>query len=113
MLRFKKNHIFIVCQTLLHEGYALVDIFQPCVTFNKTNTYQWFKENVYYLPETYDPSNRAKAFEIAIDTTKLACGIVYKHRKETYEERTHIYQKSKKPLFQRKHHLERLLKIMS
>ena len=28
-----------------HKGYALVDVFQPCVTFNKLNTYQWFKDN--------------------------------------------------------------------
>ena len=41
-------------KAILHKGYALVDIFQPCVSFNKVNNYKWFKENTYYLDEDYD-----------------------------------------------------------
>jgi len=43
--------------TFLHKGYALVDIFQPCVVFNQVNTYQWFKKHTYLLEEDYDGSN--------------------------------------------------------
>lgn len=67
----------IVKEAIQHKGYALVDIFQPCVVFNKQNTYQWFKQNTYYLNEEYDRSNRSKAFEIAQDYSKLALGIIY------------------------------------
>jgi 2-oxoglutarate ferredoxin oxidoreductase subunit beta len=37
----------ILKKAISHKGYALVDILQPCVTYNKLNTYQWFKENTY------------------------------------------------------------------
>ncbi len=38
-------------QALQHRGFALVDVFQPCVTWNKLNTFQWFRERVYKLDE--------------------------------------------------------------
>src|SRR5664279_101206 len=46
-----------------HKGYSLVDVFQPCVTFNKINTYQWFKENTYHLEDSHDPFNKNEAFK--------------------------------------------------
>ena len=53
----------ILKKAIKHKGYALVDIFQPCVTFNKVNTFQWFKNNTYYLDESHDPYDRNQAFE--------------------------------------------------
>ena len=41
----------------LHRGYALVDIFQPCVTFNKINTFGWFKEHTYDLDASHDTAD--------------------------------------------------------
>lgn len=57
-----------------HKGYALIDIFQPCVTFNKINTFKWFSDNTYYLEETHDPHDKLKAFEKAIENDKLSSG---------------------------------------
>lgn len=67
----------IVKEAIQHKGYALVDLFQPCVVFNKQNTYQWFKANTYYLDEKRDRANKAKAFEIALNMDKLALGVIY------------------------------------
>lgn len=67
----------ILKKAILHKGYSLVDIFQPCVTFNKVNTFKWFKENTYYLDENYDCTNRVKAFEKSIETDKLPLGVFY------------------------------------
>lgn len=67
----------LIKEGIKHKGYALIDILHPCVSFNKENTYQWYKENTYILPEDYDPSNRDEAFKIAMDTNKLALGIIY------------------------------------
>ncbi len=39
----------ILKKAITHKGFALVDIFQPCISYNKVNTYEWFKENTYYL----------------------------------------------------------------
>lgn len=71
---------------IAHKGYALVDVFQPCVVFNKQNTYQWFKEHTYYLGAEYDRTDKKKAFEIALETEKMALGVIYQRDgKPTYE----------------------------
>ncbi len=38
-----------------HKGFSLVDIFQPCVTFNKVNTYAWYSQRVYHIEPDYNP----------------------------------------------------------
>jgi 2-oxoglutarate ferredoxin oxidoreductase subunit beta len=56
-------------QALQHDGFALVDVFQPCVTWNKLNTFSWFRERVYKLDEDgWDSSDRAAAFELSLTT---------------------------------------------
>lgn len=89
-------------KAITHKGYALVDIFQPCVSYNKTNTYQWFKANTYYLEDSYDPTNRIKAFEKACQTDKLPLGVFYiSPEKSTFEENLAAYRKDDRPLWQR------------
>jgi 2-oxoglutarate ferredoxin oxidoreductase subunit beta len=91
----------ILKQAIEHNGYALVDIFQPCVTFNRLNTVQWFKEHTYYL-EDHDPSDRQKAFEKATETEKLPLGIFYKSpQKPAFEENVGIYEEEQIPLYER------------
>ncbi|PLV59888.1 thiamine pyrophosphate-dependent enzyme [Thermotoga sp. KOL6] len=88
----------ILKEAIKHKGYALVDIFQPCVTFNKLNTYEWYKENTYYL-KNHDPTDRELAFKRATETEKFPLGIFYINKnKETFEEaarkgnRTPLYE---------------------
>jgi 2-oxoglutarate ferredoxin oxidoreductase subunit beta len=89
-------------KAILHKGYALVDVFQPCVTYNKINNYKWFKDNTYYLEDSYDPSNREEAFKRAIQEGKSPLGVIYTNpKKTTFEDNQHIYKDSKTPLFQR------------
>jgi len=99
----------IIKKAIRHKGYALVDILQPCVTFNKINTYKWFKENSYYLDENYNSENKMKALEIAFNTEKLALGIIYKNEdKKAFHEQLTIYKENKEPLFKRKHNIKEL-----
>jgi 2-oxoglutarate ferredoxin oxidoreductase subunit beta len=63
---------------ITHKGYALIDIFQPCVSYNKTNTFKWFKENVYELPKEYDPTDRAEAFKKSLESHPFPIGVIYK-----------------------------------
>jgi len=65
----------ILKKAIKHKGYALVDIFQPCVSFNKLNTFEWFKNNTYYLDDSHDFSNRNDAFKKALydDEFKESC----------------------------------------
>jgi 2-oxoglutarate ferredoxin oxidoreductase subunit beta len=88
-------------QAIEHNGYALVDVFQPCVTFNKLNTFQWFKEHTYYL-EDHDSSDRQKAFEKATETEKMPLGVFYKSPpKPPFEENIGIYEEKQIPLYER------------
>ncbi len=91
-----------------HNGYALVDVFQPCVTFNKINTYEWFKENTYYLQEDYDPTDRDQAFRKATETEKLPLGVLYLNEQKTFEENIGTYDSDQTPLWRRKVDAERL-----
>jgi len=71
-----------------HKGFALVDVFSPCVTYNKHNTYPWFKERVYKLEdEKHDSSNfqaaMVKSFEWG---NRIPIGLFYKVDRPTYED---------------------------
>jgi 2-oxoglutarate ferredoxin oxidoreductase subunit beta len=99
----------IIKKAIRHKGYALVDLFQPCVTFNKINTYAWFNEHTYKLGEDYDPSNKMKALELAFQEDKLPLGIIYEENgKPTFEEQLTIYKENKDPLFKRNVDLNKL-----
>ncbi len=94
-------------QAIQHKGYALLDILQPCVSFNKINTYQWFKERVYYLEETHDPTNRLEALKRASESDRFPLGIFYVKDKPTFLEKHDLYQKSKEPLTKRERDLKK------
>jgi len=49
-----------------HKGLSVIDILQPCVTFNKQYTNEFYRENSYELPNDYDPTNKEKAFTKAL-----------------------------------------------
>ena len=78
-------------QAIAHKGFALVDVFQPCVTFNKLNTFQWWQQRVYKLEGTgHDPKNKSAALEKALEETstnyeKIPIGVFYKEERATYE----------------------------
>jgi 2-oxoglutarate ferredoxin oxidoreductase subunit beta len=102
----------ILKKAINHNGYSLVDIFQPCVTFNKINTFQWFKNNTYYLDESHDPNDRELAFKRAIETEKYPLGIFYINEKKTFEESLSVYKRDKSPMFTRKQDMEKLKNLM-
>jgi 2-oxoglutarate ferredoxin oxidoreductase subunit beta len=62
-----KHMAQVIAQGVRHQGYALIDVLQPCVTFNRVNTYAWYRERVYHLEEEegYDPGDRTAAWQKA------------------------------------------------
>lgn len=71
-----------------HKGFALVDILQPCVTFNKINTFAWYKERVYHIEDDHDPMDRPAAFKKSLEWgDKIPIGIIYKNSRPVMEER--------------------------
>lgn len=72
---------------LNHRGFALINIFSPCVTFNKVNTYDYFKERLTNLKdcEGYDSSNKVQAYAKLMETDGLLQGILYQNERPVYD----------------------------
>ncbi|MDI6693103.1 MAG: thiamine pyrophosphate-dependent enzyme [Anaerosomatales bacterium] len=63
-------------RAIQHKGFSLVDVYQPCVTWNKVNTFSWFRERIYKVEDLpdYDPTDRTKAFHLSMSTFhELTC----------------------------------------
>lgn len=82
----EKEHLGkIMKEAIQYKGYALVDILQPCVSFNKLNTYQWYNDRVYIMEDSYDPTNKASAIEKSQEWgDSIPLGIIYKEETGTY-----------------------------
>lgn len=77
-----------------HKGFAFINVFSPCVTYNKINTYDWFKENLVKLSERedYDNTNREQAMQVVMETEGLVTGIIYQDKETaSYQERLTDY----------------------
>lgn len=88
----------ILKKAINHKGYAIVDIFQQCPSFNKINTYEWFKKNTYYIDDKHDPYDRIEAFKRSLETEKLPLGIFYINNKKSFEENIGLYTDNKEPI---------------
>ena len=103
----------IIKKAIQHPGYALVDIFQPCVTFNKVNTFKWFKENTYDLKD-HDPHDHQQALQRAMEKEKLPLGIFYiNDQKEAFEKRLTVHQDKTTDFIFRELNREKLQKLLS
>jgi 2-oxoglutarate/2-oxoacid ferredoxin oxidoreductase subunit beta len=70
-----------------HHGFALLDILQPCVSFNHVNTFQWYKQRVYKLEDSYNPADKAAALLKAQEWgDRIPIGIIFKQERPVYEE---------------------------
>ena len=102
----------ILRAAISHRGYALVDLLQPCVTFNKQNTYQWFAEHTARLPDDHDPADRVQAFARACEDEPLLLGIFYQKDKPVFEDQLVAYADDTRPLYERRLDLDRLAATM-
>lgn len=98
------NHLVnLIKKGITHKGFALIDILQPCPSFNHKNTYSWYRGRVYKLEEeaNYDPSNKAAAFDKAQEWgERIPIGIIYRKELLTFEEQ--LPALSKGPLVKQK-----------
>jgi len=71
-----------------HRGFSLIDILQPCISFNHKNTYQWYRERVYKLEdEGYDPEDKMAAFAKSQEWDKrIPIGVIYRKDRPVYED---------------------------
>lgn len=78
----------IIEEGINYKGFSFINVFSPCVTFNKVNSYEWFKERIVNLEEdpNYDYKNRSMAMQKVMEHEGLVTGIIYKdNERESYE----------------------------
>lgn len=87
-----KDHLIsVMLQAIEYRGYALVDILQPCVSFNKINTFAWYTQRVYTLDDSYDPADKIAAMQKAMEFgDRIPTGILYREQKRTFHEKTPV-----------------------
>ncbi len=78
--------IEMIKEGIKHKGLSLVNVLQPCVTFNKINTYQYYKEHVYKLPANYQKDNfqTAVSESLKMNEAKFPLGIVYQANRSSF-----------------------------
>jgi 2-oxoglutarate ferredoxin oxidoreductase subunit beta len=83
----------LVKKGIQHKGFSFIDVLSPCVTFNKTNTYDFFRKRVYRYesPDTGDFMAAYKKCEEWGD--RIPIGLLYESIQETYEEKDPVYRK--------------------
>ena len=87
----REHMAYIMKEAIKYEGFALVEILQPCVTFNKKNTYSWFKNNIRVLGDSYDSTSIEKAINLAGGWTNgIPIGVIYSKKAASYEDRIDI-----------------------
>jgi len=78
----------LIKKAVKHRGFAILNILQICPTFNKVNTFDWYKERIFKINETdHDTSSFGKALAASIgNNEKLPVGVLYQVEKETYSD---------------------------
>ena len=75
-------------EAINHRGFSLVDILQPCVTFNKVNTFDWYRQRVYKHGPDHNAADRTAAFTRALEWgDRIPLGVIYRNERPTFEER--------------------------
>lgn len=98
----KEHLVSMMQQAIEYPGYALVDILQPCVSFNKVNTFAYYNQRVYELPEGYDSRDRMAAMEKAMEFgDRIPIGVIYREEKPTFHQKNSVL-KGGVPLTDRK-----------
>jgi 2-oxoglutarate ferredoxin oxidoreductase subunit beta len=101
------NHLVLILkEAITHKGFSLVNVLQPCVTFNKVNTYQYYLQRVYKLEKDYQKDNFKLALEKAFEVNeeKFPLGVIYQVKRPCYHES--LPQISSLPLVEKKRFLE-------
>jgi 2-oxoglutarate ferredoxin oxidoreductase subunit beta len=107
----EEHLIDVLIQAIDHQGFSLIDALQPCVSFNRVNTFKWYKDHCKPLPSSYDPNN----WEVAMRTAEqwgdeIPIGIIYQNDRVPFEKHFNVLNKG--PLVGQGVDLSKLKKVM-
>lgn len=72
---------------LEHRGFSIIDVLQPCVSFNKVNNFAWYKKRCYEIPDDHDPTDWNKAMTMAVEWgERIPVGIIYRNDRKPFED---------------------------
>ncbi len=97
----------IIKEAIKNKGFSFVEIFQPCVSFNKINTYEWYEKNTYFI-NNHDPYNKIEAMKIAMRTDYFPVGIIYRSDKKDFNKNVGLT----KPIFNKKINKKKLKELI-
>jgi 2-oxoglutarate ferredoxin oxidoreductase subunit beta len=86
----------LIQRGIRHQGFALIDILQPCVSFNRRNTFKWYRERVYKVDEEkgYRPGDKKQALEKAQEWGgRIPIGLIYKQKRPAFEDKLPALEK--------------------
>ena len=103
---------FLIKEAMAHNGFSLIDVLQPCVSFNRVNTHKWYAERVYKLEDDYVPDDFHKAIDKAREWgERIPIGIIYKKEKPSFTDQ--IPSLKEGPLVERSYDPNRLKSVMN
>jgi 2-oxoglutarate ferredoxin oxidoreductase subunit beta len=71
---------------IAHRGLSLIDVLQPCVSFNKVNTFAWYKKRCRELGAEYDPADWSMAMKTAVEWgDTIPIGVIYENDRPPFE----------------------------
>jgi 2-oxoglutarate ferredoxin oxidoreductase subunit beta len=87
----KGDHLTaLIAEGIRHKGFSLIDVFSPCPTFNRVDTFKYYAPRVYEVPKDHDPTNKKAALNLAYqdDPNRIPIGVFYRHERPTLGELT-------------------------
>ncbi len=76
----------LIQQGISHRGFAMIDVLQPCISFNTVNTFAWYKKRCYALSSNHDPTDWEAAMKVACEWgDKIPIGAIYRNNRLPFE----------------------------
>jgi 2-oxoglutarate ferredoxin oxidoreductase subunit beta len=107
----EEHLVEVLIQAIDHQGFSLIDVLQPCVSFNRVNTFKWYKDRCKPLPSSYDPQDWEGAMRTAQQWGEvIPVGVIYRNDGLPFER--HFPALSKGPLVGQEVDRSKLKKVM-
>src|SRR3989304_3556465 len=81
----------LIGQAMNHKGFAFINVISPCPTFNKVDTFEYYKPLLRNIDEVHtDKGDKVKALSLAMtmgrESAEVPIGLFYKETRPSYVE---------------------------
>ena len=81
----------LIVDGINHKGFAVIDCYSPCPTFNKVNTFNYWRDETAPLPADHDPSDIGAAMRMALTHDPLYLGVFYQKEGDSFGDRVRAH----------------------